>query len=203
MILRGAPGDCFEIGLLFIDAKTGDVCLWLGDNTSAAVDTAAPGVRASLPETFNSGKKEIAVQTGLAKIRASLKESPTTWTKTGEGGTGEAQENGGNHKRTPKSKSTRRKKTGEGGAAGEGQENGGNHLQISPTGRALTEGRVLYSYLSTHWGHAKFTPGDSTRCDVTVVGRDVVEKFVTPTFFPFYALFWSMAVPAARQARGE
>jgi hypothetical protein len=175
-ILRGAAGDCFDVGLLFIDARTGDVCLWLGDNTSAAEDSSPPTeLRASLPDTFNSGKKETAVQTGLAKIRASLKGSPTTKTKTCE----------------------------EGEAAGEGQENGGNHLQISPAGRALTEGRVLFAYLSTHQGRGKFTAGDSTRCDVTVVGRDVVEHFLTPTFFPFYALFRSAAGPAARQVRGK
>lgn len=35
VVLRGAPYDCFDVGLLFVDARTGRVCLWLGDMKSA------------------------------------------------------------------------------------------------------------------------------------------------------------------------
>jgi hypothetical protein len=167
-ILRAAPGDCFDVGLLFIDANTSNVCLWLGDVKSAAEHTASPKPpRASLPGTFNSGKREKAVKRGLDKIRACLEKIHT-------------------------------QKTGEGLGAGEVQEKGG--IPITASGRALTEGRVLLSYLSTQPEWGKFTAGDSTRCAVTVVGRDLVEKFLTPTFFPSYALLSAVAAPATKQA---
>ncbi len=50
LILRGTADDCFGAGLLFIDAGSDDVCLWLGDMRSAAEDSAGPReARASFP----------------------------------------------------------------------------------------------------------------------------------------------------------
>jgi hypothetical protein len=183
-ILRGAAGDCFDVGLLFIDAKTDNVCLWLGDMKSAAEHRVPPEVTlATLPDTFNSGKKEVAVKTGLDKIRASLAKK-------------------GHQKQQ---KSVRQKRTGEEGEAGEVkvEEKMEKHGLITASGRALTEGRVLLSFLSTQPGPGKFTAGNSTRCDVAVVGRNVVRAFLTEAFFPYYALFRSVAAPTAKQVRGE
>lgn len=149
-VLRAAAGDCFDVGLVFIDAETGNACVMLLDMKSAAVDGAS---LAALPlvGTFKEEKKEKAVKAGLEVIKV--------WWSNG----------------------------------------GSKNLKMSPAGRALLDGRVLLSYLSTRQGPGKFVAGDSSHCDVTVVGRDVAKLFLTEAFFEYYALFRSVAKPSVKQ----
>lgn len=72
---------------------------------------------------------------------------------------------------------------------------------VSPAGEALLDGRVLLSYVATKVGDGRFTAGNATRCDVTVVGRETTRLILTPAIFAYYEVFRSIAAPAPPAAK--
>lgn len=147
-VLHAAPGDCFDLGLLFVDAKTDKVCLWLGHMRSPRREGASTALQQL--RTLKGRSPERAVATALQRILDEVQ--------------------------------------------------GDESIAVNPVGQALLEGRVLLSYLTTREGPGGFIPGDATRCDVTVVGREVARLFLTDAFFAYYDIYRPVAASAAKRA---